>query len=251
VRRVSGLCVMSVCMALAAFRASPLSAQTADDPMLDDTEDDVEVGTEPMGEEGSGGEDPQALQGELSLSNSELRARFRQGVTLGVGQMIAPWQQYALAWHSQKGSDHAMTFQLGGGLFKTLRSKDGLTYTISSRTVMPTLGWRFYPSETVSMFLEGLAGAGYWRGSLDPSGGASHDLPARSPFSAQGVFIGGTVGFASLWENGFYLEYQFIGTSMARVLSNTAEGKARGYIDDEIKAPSSWGLVNIKAGWFF
>jgi hypothetical protein len=115
------------------------------------------------------------------------------------------------------------------------------------------VGARVYLNDTVAVFVEGMAGWALWQGDLEPSSGkTAASAKVASDFKANGPFVGAAVGLVNWWENGLFVEYQFIGTSKAFVLKNTADNDAAvEVIDNQLESASSWGLLNIKLGWFF
>lgn len=221
------------------------------DPMLDENEVDVPVGSEPEGLENDIDE-AEAFESELQASGGELRGRDTYGLAVGVGQS-APWQQYTLAASWSWTRDIAVVGQVGGGRFVTLGTRDGTTYEMDSRAKAVTAGARWYMGETVPFFVEGVVGLTIWSGDLNPtSGRTTEGLRLDSDFDARGVVGGVTTGLEWRWENRMFVECHLIGMSRAALLAKTADNDdALDVVNRELRRAGSWGLLNLRVGVSF
>lgn len=194
---------------------------------------------------------------ELALSQEEIRANQKQGVSLSLG-VVLPWQEMNVSYHRVLNERVTLLYGLGGGSFRMTGMHNAREYALETTAQSVSVAWRYYFTELVPLFVQPSLSLGAWQGDISPKGSdpSTDTVAARldSGFSAAGVIAG--LNFGALWilDSHFFIEYSIFRLGKAQIVSsnfsnNYAESKAA--TRNDLQRLLSWGFANITLGWYF
>ncbi len=202
--------------------------------------------------------DDETRDSELGLTQAEIRGQKNHGLAVVVGPSN-PWMSFGIEAYQVLSEASSLSLSFGRGQFSINGRKGQIEYDVDTTSNSTLLAWRYHLSDTVPMFVSPMLGYASWKGRLNPSGtddpnSLSEVELLKTGFSAAGLVAGASVGLTANWENGFFIEYVLINYSQAFPLSEeyTSDAKsAQDQVDRSLRRPGSWGLLNLKIGYFF
>jgi hypothetical protein len=202
--------------------------------------------------------DDDARESELGLTQAEIRGQKNHGLALIVGPSN-PWMSMGIEGYQVLTDTASLSLSFGRGQFSINGRKGQIEYDVDTTSTSTLLAWRYHLNDMVPMFVSPMLGYATWKGRLNPSGtddpnSISEVELLKTGFSAAGLVAGASVGLTANWENGFFLEYVLINYSQAFPISEeyTSEAEsAQDQVNKSLRRPGSWGLLNLKIGYFF
>jgi len=196
--------------------------------------------------------------GELHLTQSEIRQDFRKALSLAFGPSN-PWMTIGLQAHYAESVHGYWTFAMGTGRWSFQGSEDDIDYAVKSNIRSMQIHRKFFPHNLIPMWVGGLAGLGFWNGTLDPTGvnEGDEELAAEvfsTSFQASGLIAGASVGVTYVTESKWFFEYTAFCMSKAVLISEdyTSESSVAGReVREALGRTSSWGLLNFTVGHLF
>jgi hypothetical protein len=118
---------------------------------------------------------------------------------------------------------------------------------------------RYYPTDSLPVFTSALLALSKWSGRIKATGiDIAEEEPAldqiSTSFHAQGLSAAIAIGCSGLWENGFFLEYTFVGIGLSKITGETIarnRNQSTKILEDSLENPLGFGFLNIAAGYFF
>jgi hypothetical protein len=200
-------------------------------------------------------DDDQARDGELHLTQKEIRQDFRKAASVAVGPSN-PWMTVGLQAHYTENVYGYWTLAMGTGRWSFQGSEDDIDYAVKSNIKSMQLHRKFFPHDLIPLWIGGLAGLGFWDGTLDPTGINEGDEEYaaevfKTSFQAVGLIGGVSVGVTYLTESKWFFEYTAFCVSKAVLISEdyTSESSIAGReVREALGRTSSWGLLNFTVG---
>lgn len=201
------------------------------------------------------------LDPELSLTHSEIRNRYDWGLKLGAGVSEA-WHWFHVNGLYNVNPDLSYVLAVGGGEWR-FQSKDSQkNYEIMTFARSINVGPRYYFTEITALYLQASVGYVFWTGSIKPRGTSTDPTPEqeeilsrfRSGFRATGSVLSTKLGWASHWENGFFLDICLVGMAHSWMIEQTftrSTSEAKAAVEGKLQAPMLWGLMNLSVGVLF
>jgi hypothetical protein len=195
---------------------------------------------------------------ELGLNQSEIRGERKHGIAAVLGP-ANPWMSIGLEAYYTLDGLRSLSVSVGQGDWSISGRKGQIEYDVDARTKSTLVSFRYHLHESVPMFVTPMLGYGIWQGDLNPSGtddpnSLSELELLKTAFNVRGMIVGASVGMSYHWTNGFFIEYALINFSQAIPIAAdyTSESKsARQQVTQALTRPGSWGLLNLKLGYFF
>ncbi len=193
---------------------------------------------------------------ELSYSSLELREAAEFGVALAMGASL-PWQNLGLDIKYQTVSGLTLDWQTGymEGYFANRR--DDVAYNVDFVSLSSYVGVQWFFSNALPVYIEPLVGVVRWEGKMRTMGtidqGGAAPLPAT--FVCAAPFFGVGIGLLQVWSSGWFIEYALLGTGVAWTLLEKSftpsDAVDQSLVADTLTRASTWGLINLKIGYFF
>ncbi len=201
---------------------------------------------------------PEVLAKELLPESYELRRQFEQGVQLGLG-VSKPWQNLHVEYQSRLRPELWLGISYGLGTASFSGKNSGRDYELSTDSQQISASLRYFFTESIPVYVSGLFGYGTWSGKIKATGVDINEENAildniSTTFNAQGFTLGLGLGCAALWENGFYLDYTFVGIAVSKLSHESLarnRDRARKILEHSLEEPIGYGFLNIAAGYFF
>jgi hypothetical protein len=196
---------------------------------------------------------------ELSLSNEELRSRFKYDVAIGIGSTI-PWQAYTVEAAFLYDPRTAAGFFGGSGRYSDVgQIADAKAYDIDFNTNSFGVFGRYYFSRLSPLAVQAMFGYANWSGSITPRGTDTLEQNSdaerlASSFTANGFFTGLSAIVSGVWESGVLVEWTAIGVHKSwlwkRDLIRDSD-ELRHVMDRNIENAHLFGFSDIKVGYCF
>lgn len=201
---------------------------------------------------------PEELAQELSPAALELREKFQQGIHLGLGAS-KPWTTAHFEYHYKIRPNLWTSAHYGIGGSNLSGKWQQSDYDLSVDSSHFGISGRYYPTESLPVFTSALLALSKWSGRIKATG---IDLQEEEPaldqistsFHAQGLSAALAIGCSGLWENGFFLEYTFVGIGLSKITGETIarnRNQSTKILEDSLESPMGFGFLNIAAGYFF
>lgn len=197
---------------------------------------------------------------ELSFSSHELREKAQNGFALGIGPSEA-WQTFSFYAEFYKSPRFLWTASLGTGTYYFKDSYQSRDYKMKVQSRAFNGGLRYFLSEFFPVYTQTSLGYAFWRIDSKPTGASTGELSEvsvderlRYAGSLHGLWLGQQLGMQYLWGSGVSIDVSLVGFAKSFVLAEdyTRSSSASKHIaKKKVEAPLSWGLLNMKLGYWF
>ncbi len=192
----------------------------------------------------------------LAYSQKELQGKFQSGAGLNLGQVM-PWSKAGATFFGTS-HQHILSFSLGFGDFEYSGNLQQRNYLVTTNAQSAYFASRYFIFGFGPLYVEPMFGFVHWNGSVRPRGNDNltdvSNSSLSSRFDAIGVDAGANFGLMWIFDNGMFLDYNFMNLSKAFLLKETyttSTSDARKAVRTQISGPITMSSVNLRLGYAF
>lgn len=195
---------------------------------------------------------------ELSYSSLELREGADYGVALSIGASM-PWQSFGLDIKYLQSPELTIDWQTGYMEGRFSNRRDDVSYGVNYVALSTYVGAQWFLTDSLPIYVEPILGVVRWDGRIKAIGAVDQPLTAdqalSGAFTYAAPFVGGSIGLLQVWASGWFLEYALLGAGIAGpAMENSftpSNSPNKSYVKNTLSKVSTWGLINLKIGYFF
>ena len=172
-----------------------------------------------------------------------------------LGQVI-PWTQAAVSYVRMNKSNYGHGVAAGVGSFPLNGVEKSRSYNLDTKTAVLTYQFRYFIPWMEAISTNAYLGAIYWSGDMKAtsSDATEEDQKLTSSFKAQGVNVGVSVNYTSVYNSGYFLDWGIMGLQKGFIIKKSHpvdSSLVKKALDSQFEDPNIFGIINVGFGYLF